>query len=299
MPRRLFVDLRERDVGGAVTPAMAFAGEPGEASFVAQPPASLQALAALRDPVVVLVHGYNVDRPDGARVLRSAMDLVNERFPGAGLHMAVLWPGDSFMGALGYPSEADDADDSGAELAKFIETWVSRKPPIHFVTHSLGARVALVAASRLLRNGPAWQLGRFCLMAAAVDRGCLVDDDAKRGYAAVTRACDRIGVLSSTQDAVLGLAYPLGDVGMYLGFSDTDRPGLALGSRGPWWPATVEPLLRSHIEHWPIDPALGIGHGGYMPPADGLPTELQARGCRAAADFLSGRGLAFPPANRA
>lgn len=298
MPRQLFVDLRERDVGGAVTPAMAFAGESGT-NYVAQPPASLQSLAALRDPTVVLVHGYNVNRPDGIKVLRSAMDLVIKRFPGAGLLMAVLWPGDSFVGALGYPSEADDADDSGAELAKFIETWLSRQMPLHFVTHSLGARVALVAANRLLRNRPAWPLGRFCLMAAAVDRGCLVDADAKRGYAAVTRACDRIGVLSSTQDAVLGLAYPLGDLGMYLGFSDTDRPGLALGSRGPWLPATVDPLLKSHIEHWPIDATLKIGHSMYMPPPGAVPDDDQARGCRAAADFLSGRALEFPPTNRA
>lgn len=298
MTKRILVNLRHLRRGGAVRPAEVLLADPrpGDDPHAPVSADALLTLRALRGPVVALVHGFNVDRNAGIAGLRGAMALVERRFE-AELLLAVLWPGDSWLGPVGYPSEADDADDSGVELAKFIGTWLKQRPVLHMVTHSLGARVAMSAVRRLLRESPPWPIGRLCLMAPAVDRDCLVDVDPVRGYAGITQVAERIGVLSSKQDWVLWGAYPAGDLGMWLGFGDTDRPGLALGYSGPLDAAGIDPLLRARIEHWPIADHHKVGHGDYLP--DGVPPVLpnrnEAAACRAAADFLAGRPLEFRP----
>src|ERR1019366_3507198 len=65
-----------------------------------------------------MVHGFNVNRPNGSAELQNLGRLLTSVADGAAV--AVLWPGGSMLGPVCYPFERNKADDTVVELAKFI-----------------------------------------------------------------------------------------------------------------------------------------------------------------------------------
>ena len=65
--------------------------------------------------------------------------------PQSVLFVAVLWPGDFWIPVVNYPFEGGDAKDSGRRVARFCNRRLGKARSFSFVTHSLGARVALEA----------------------------------------------------------------------------------------------------------------------------------------------------------
>lgn len=212
--------------------------------------------------VVFLVHGFNVSWESG----RDSLRWLGEELASAveGLVVAVTWPGDSGLGPLGYPWEGRDADDTGLALSKIIINHVAPGAEISFLTHSLGARVALDALARL--DADRWLLREVCVMAAAVDDTCF---NAEAIYASVAAQARRTTVLASTGDRVLQLAYPAGDLVQSWIYRWKDRAGRALGRRGP---RNADGRLTSpKVRHEQIPDPPPVGHGDYItsgPPND-------------------------------
>lgn len=214
------LEFRNQAVGGPVVPGVlrnpadGSSGHPAEASL------------ALAAHVVFLVHGYNVNRERGRVGLNHLADFLTE--PADGAIVAVLWPGDSFFGVLSYPFEGTDADDTATEFARFIKDVLRPGTRLSFVTHSLGARVGMGTLERLI--GQAYPVEQVCLMAAAIDDFSLA---APGEYRRATTASGRVAVLSSTEDKVLSLAYPAGDLIQSFIYFSRDEFGTALGYHGP------------------------------------------------------------------
>ncbi len=227
--------------------------------------------------ITFLIHGFDVNRPKGRDSLQRLASMLNGRVRGG--IVATLWPGDSFLRALSYSFEGHDADDTAENLTRFIVRYLQPAPRLSFVTHSLGARVAMGAISGLLEHGI--HIDQVCLMAPAIDGDSLADSAA---YRDATMYSKRVGVLHSRKDRVLSLAYPLGDLlQAFLFFRDS--PGLALGFNGP----------KEHDLPVPdnvIDVSLGhrnVRHGDYLPPAGGgRLNENQKSAAGYACDVLTG-----------
>lgn len=205
--------------------------------------------------VVFLVHGFNVSWESGRDSLRWLGEQLQPDVDG--LVVAVTWPGDSGLGPLGYPWEGRDADDTGLALAKVITAHVAPGTELSFATHSLGARVALEALSRL--EPDRWLLREVCVLAAAVDDTCFNREAIYAGVAAQAR---RTTVLASTGDRVLQLAYPAGDLVQSWLYHWKDRAGRALGRRGP---RNADGRLTSpKVRHEQIPDPPPVGHGDYI-----------------------------------
>jgi pimeloyl-ACP methyl ester carboxylesterase len=255
------LDLREREVGGAVTAGHLYLDDdtgPWDADGPALP--AFTALTRGRE-LVVLLHGYNNTRQQGwDSLVRFA------RFLEAGgvtaTMLAVLWPGDGWAKALTYPFEGRDADDSSESLLAWIRHNVDETARISLVAHSLGCRVAMRTARRLaeLETAGVPRLQRICLMAPAIDNDCLGRDGATC-YRLGTLGTDRLAVLASAQDRVLGLAYPLGDLLQTILYAG-ERWGCALGLTGA---VETKPDVLERIERTPLgDPRRHVDHGDYL-----------------------------------
>lgn len=205
--------------------------------------------------VLFLVHGFNVSWESGRDSLRQLGVALLPAFDG--LVIAVTWPGDSGLGPLGYPFEGRDADDTGLALATIIGTHVRDGAELSFVTHSLGARVALEACRRL--DPDRWLLREVCVTAAAVDDTCF---NAEALYSGVAAAARRTTVLASTGDRVLQLAYPAGDLVQSWLFRWKDTAGRALGRRGPR--NAGGRLTSPKVRHEQIPDPPPVGHGDYI-----------------------------------
>lgn len=199
--------------------------------------------------VLFATHGFNVSYAAGVRSMAS-LDAKLNLAPGF-LFVGVLWPGDYWLPVVNYPAEAADAVRCGRLLAKFANEHLRLAGALSFVSHSLGGRLVLEAVKNLDR--PAREV---CLLAAAVDDDCLRSQyDAARGNA------QRINVLASTQDLVLRLAYPAGDLASDVVLGDDDSPWRkALGYHGP------RPEALDGVAHAQISASDGYGHGDYLPP---------------------------------
>ena len=255
------LDLRERDVGGAVAPGHLYLAA-DEGPLDAEGPALAAFTARTRGTeLVVLLHGYNVTRSEGwASLVRFAW-FLEAGGVGATI-LCVLWPGDGWAKALTYPFEGRDADDSSDSLVTWIRAHVDQTARISLVAHSLGCRVAMRTAQQLAESSGSGvpRLEAICLMAPAIDNDCLGRDGATC-YRLGTLATDRLAVLASEQDRVLQLAYPLGDLSQTLLFAG-ERWGRALGRTGP---VERRPDVVARIERIPLaDPAQGIDHGDYL-----------------------------------
>ena len=193
-------------------------------------------------------------------------------------YVAVLWPGDHWLGAASYPFEGKDADDSAAALATCISDIVALDSELSFVSHSLGARVVLETVKRLQAR---YTIGQVCLMAAAVDDTCTAHP---RFYLRAVQRTERVAVLASKADRVLGMAYPLGDLLQGVIFVGTDDAGLALGYHGPR--RTRKHGIPSQVYHEQIPDDRGSDHGDYLP--ERMATRNQKSAMGFAGDVLRG-----------
>lgn len=245
----VYMTLRQQPVAGGVKNPSFLEGSAGATLQLKElPEQNLVARAAGRD-ILFAAHGFNVNFRDGARSLGRLDEML--QLPPSAFYVGVLWPGDFWVPVVNYPFEGSDAKDSGRRIAEFCNRRLGDARSISFVTHSLGARVALEAVTNLNRKARA-----VCLMAAAVDDNCLTSE-----YATAFANAEVISVLASRMDRVLRLAYPLGDpIADILNLGQSPFRG-ALGRKGPPQPigATVPP--------WQIPDNDGYDHGDYLPPS--------------------------------
>jgi len=212
--------------------------------------------------LTVLLHGYNNGLEEGREKLVRFIGFLEQK-GSMDLMLAVLWPGDSWAGAVSYPSESHDADDSADNLLTWLVLHVHESARVAFVGHSLGCRVVMRAAQRMARDVSVKKpiLDRICLMAAAIDSDSLGRDE-PTSYRDATTQADRIAVLSSQEDRVLQVAYRLGDsVQSWWPFSG-ERSVRALGRYGP---EGCSSEVLSKIESHMANPGRGIGHSDYLP----------------------------------
>jgi len=265
------LDFREKAVGGAVvSPTLYdehFRELPVEVQF------------ALRDfgQLTFLVHGFDNSRAEGREKMRFFAKQLREvqKLPGDHVLVAVLWPGDTFVGGAlwgllgkaGYAAQEGDADTTADALTQCIRTVLRPRVPMHFVAHSLGCRVTLETMRRLdlvqLRTGERLETGNVLLMAGAVDADAL----ARRSrYRAAVEGARRIAVLHSREDDAVNAWFKVGDVlaGIFDGWW-WERE--ALGAVGPK-PAGGDEVPRNvdarelryeHSDYLPTYPGLQVG----------------------------------------
>jgi hypothetical protein len=253
-----FVDLRDKNTGGAVLPARLV--YPAGADTAA----TLDMLS-IQSHIVFVLHGFNVDRIGGQIQLKAFTDGL--KIPGNPAFVAVTWPGDSFAGPASYPFEGNDADDSAHELAKFIDWAIPAGTKFSFISHSLGARVVMETIKRLSHD---YIIDQVCVMAAAIDDFGVSEPHVYR--AEVERAA-RVAVLASERDNVLRWAYPLGDFLQSFIFFWKDVSGSALGYHGPR--RAGDKAIPANVEHVQIPTLHGVDHPDYLFLKD--PTDLEKR----------------------
>ncbi len=250
------LDFRGANTGGAVTPGV----------LVTRPGLGTVHDLRAEAQVTFLLHGFNVNRAEGEAVLlRLAASLATVAADGV---VAVLWPGDHWTRAVSYPFEGQDADDSAAALAVYITQVAVLRPGtrLQFVTHSLGARVALETVKRLAPG--TYRVGQICLLAPAVDDFSVANPAQYRNEAG---RAERAAVLASRADLVLKLAYPAGDLLQRFIFFRKEQAGLALGYHGPRpKDANAVPV---QVHHRQIPDNREAGHGDYLPAV--MPTPEQ------------------------
>lgn len=256
---RLMLDFRAARVGGAVVNGRLFAVD-GRAQILH---AGALRADTIERSVVVLVHGFNVDRDNGVRSLGGLMQLLAPALQGT-LLIGVLWPGDSRARALSYSFEGNDADDTARRLAQWLATLICPTASLSFVAHSKGCRVVMRTIEHLAAAGQSRRIDQVCLLAAAIDRTSLTAPGPK-AFAAVTLQATRVTVLSSVSDRVLRFAYPAGDLLQGWVYAETDEPGLALGFKGPRHRREADPAARARVHGEPIPEAAGVDHGDYLP----------------------------------
>ena len=270
------VDFRAAGEGGAVVPGFLVTGRLHDVTLGTKDQLQTET------KVTFLLHGFNVDRVDGRRMLLQLAGILETSIEGA--IVAVLWPGDHWARAASFPLEGRDADDTAAELHKFMLLNLLARPTVSFLTHSLGARVALNTIDRV--GGTAAQRDRFevdqvCLMAAAIDDYSLADRDV---YQTATDEANRVAVLASKKDRVLKFAYPAGDLLQAFKFWEEDF-GLALGYHGPrdHGKDPVPPNVRGKS----IAKDRVSRHADYLP--DGKLNDNQTSAIAFATDVLQGK----------
>lgn len=201
--------------------------------------------------VVLATHGFNVNQSSGIASL-SAWERLYTLPPDA-IYIGVLWPGDALLlRVIDYPVEAGVANQSGALLARFLESYGSSAAAYSFVSHSLGARVVLETVAGLSRIQPK----NLILMASAIEDDCLQGE-----FRDAAQQAERVTVVASEQDEVLHLAYPAGNFVSNL--LRTQLPNLrpALGRDGPQLPAPANAQGRT----WQAPDTWRLGHLNYLP----------------------------------
>ena len=220
--------------------------------------------------IVVLLHGFNVNYKDGSKSLLKLTTLLPSAKNSAVI--AVLWPGDHWSGPLSYSFEGRDADDTASELVRYLGDVTRPDASVAFVAHSLGCRVAMETAARLIAAGRDPQ--QICLLAAAIDDYSLASTEA---YLAATNGSARVAVLSSKKDNVLRFAYPAGDLFQAFIFAD-DFAGLALGYHGPRpHKASGSPVPKNVLDkRIPKSRRPPVGHSDYLPGTKSVSDEQRA-----------------------
>ena len=211
--------------------------------------------------LLIGVHGFNVDQADGVDHMQQWERLLE--LGGAAVFLGGLWPGDSaWLGALEYAFAAKTAMRSGDALAAFINANLTQAASISFVSHSLGARVALRAIQQLASS---FTVRRLVMMAPAVDDDCLTGE-----FAAAAKRVGDISVLASNCDQVLKLAFPLGNP--ISGIIAEGHPfwHAALGREGP---ATL-PVPNNVEAGWKLPDGWKVDHSDYLPPRTPFPAGL-------------------------
>jgi hypothetical protein len=267
-----FISARTADAGGDVRPQIDGAQ-----------------LSLRSSRLIILIHGYNVNRPNSEKGFNAFGQLLQNRgvpeLSVLGQVIGLLWPGDEnivLIGGLFYSAKMGAARDSGAVLAKFL---LGLRGPndsplqVIIVAHSLGNRVSLEMLTDLLaQSNRTWgRMEGHCLMAAAVMVG-MVDSGGRLSAAARSL---RTRTLYSEADKVLHWAFPPGETMAGEGFFPQ-----AVGRFG-----NPVPVWNDRFDLQPYD------HSNYFP---GLPTSggIDDRSAQLAAQFI---GAAVPttlPANQ-
>ena len=269
------LDFRLDDRGGPVVPGILIDTLDG-----ASGQAAIRRLAQV-EQVVFLVHGFNVTRPRGrASLLKLAGLLPAARSQAV---VGVLWPGDSWARAASYSFEGRDADDTAAQLVRFLGDIFPRGATVSFAAHSLGCRVVLETV-RALDAG--FAVDQVALMAGAVDDYSLAWS---RAYRAAVQRAKRVAVLASRCDDVLRLAYPIGDLLQAFLFFWRDEPGLALGYHGPRPVREPRQEVPDDVLPKQIDTASRVNHGDYLPSAKGPTNKKQLAAAAWLDEVLSGK----------
>jgi len=253
------LDFRGANVGGAVVP--------GRILQVAGLQLGTEDDLRRELKITFLLHGFNVNRDEGRASLLKLASLLPAAANGA--IVAVLWPGDHWVGAINYPFEGNDADDSAMEMARYIDRVVMPGAELYFVSHSLGARVVMGAVNRLI--GDRYLIRQICLMAAAIDDFSLAKPDE---YRLATVGAERVAVLASRKDLVLKFAYTVGDFLQAFFFFWKDEVGLALGYHGPR--PSGDSLIPNQVYYVQIPDGKDSGHGDYIPSDSPSPNQRSA-----------------------
>jgi esterase/lipase superfamily enzyme len=255
-----FLTFREagRNKGGAVMGARLSQISVGSPARDVEP-AAFRTISADAH-VVFLIHGFNVSLARAGQIYANTVPML----PGIGTEaivVGVTWPGDSKLGFLSFPLEGRDADDTARRFHNFIRIYVADSAELSFVTHSLGARVAMETASHV-RQHLRHEVNQVCLTAAAIDRDSLSNT---RKYKDVVMDTARVAVLSSKKDRVLKYAYPVGDFleRLLLPRKKSD-PSLALGRAGPLHYEDLSRNLKSRIYPTQIPKSRKARHGDYF-----------------------------------
>jgi len=251
-----FLNCRSAAVGGDVGPVHV---SDGVSTYLTFP----QLLSSIRGRHVLIgIHGFNVNQADGIDHLQEWYKLLS--LDASGLFIGGLWPGDStWLGALEYAFAAKAAMGSGDALAGFINANLTQALSISFVSHSLGARVALRAIQQLASS---FTVKRLLMMAPAVDDDCLTDE-----FAAPAKRIGEISILASECDEVLKLAFPLGNP--ISGIFAEGHPywHAALGREGP----SALPTPNNIQGGWLLPNSWAVDHGDYLPPRTPFPSGYQ------------------------
>lgn len=204
--------------------------------------------------LVLLTHGFNVNRSDGKLALARWSALMP--LSADCLCVGVLWPGDArLLHVLDYPFEGSEALAAGKLLARFVDTHARMAASVSLVSHSLGARVVLQALADM-------QGGVRCLVLMA---GAIEDDCLSREYWRAAPKAQAIHVLASQQDWVLAGAFPAGNVVAEILMHGHPYARRALGRDGPADAAAVTP--RPMV--WELPAGWDYGHLDYLPRSAG------------------------------
>lgn len=253
-----FLDVRGRNSGGPVLPGR-LVTLPGVASGTEDD-------LRRETRIIFLIHGFNVNRPNGQAALKQLSGLLARSADAA--HVAVTWPGDSWARAVGYPLEGNDADDSARELVRFIDRVLQDGAQLSFVSHSMGGRVVMETIKRL---PPArFAVSQACVMAAAIDDFSLAW---RKAYLGAVEHSGRVTVLASHSDRVLRFAYPAGDFLQSFLFFWKDVAGRALGLKGPRGKDVPVP---GNVLHEQIPDSAKVDHGDYISAKPAGPKHLAA-----------------------
>lgn len=264
------LDFRDANQGGAVVPGRIIRRQPLSGRLGTEN--DLRAESS----ITFLLHGYNISRPAG----QDSLLRLAERLPSLsqGGVVAVLWPGDHWTRAMSYPFEGRDADDSAAELFRYIELVITRSTPLSFVSHSLGARVAMETVKKLIGKG--YSVRQVCLMAPAIDDSSLADPAVYRPAVGTT---ERVAVLASRKDTVLKLAYPAGDILQAFALFWKEKIDLALGYHGPR-NSRQHAIPADRVYSEQIADGREANHGHYIPGDHSTPVQ-EMTNQRSAAKF--------------
>jgi esterase/lipase superfamily enzyme len=247
----IYLSFRTSNVGGSVASPQVLRGDGTVRPIKLTADKDLSKLG--RDcygkRVLFGVHGFNVHLGEGARamgLLQAALaPTANEVFIG------ILWPGDYWVPAVNYPFEGDTAIKCGKLLAACCNQWLVGAQSISFASHSLGARLVLETIKNLNRAASE----SVCLTAAAINRDCLTTE-----YAAAARKSSAISLLASHNDAVLKIAFQVGDPISNILHDDHRFFQKALGYDGP----PLEEPTRAAFP-WQVPDGDDYGHGDYLP----------------------------------
>ena len=168
-----------------------------------------------RAAILILIHGYNVS-VNGARNVYKAFVNALERGAGSALAIPVyefMWPGDELnrlQSTASYAGKIDVALEAGARLGDYLAALHGPNAgpiDVHVVAHSLGNRVLLAMLQRVAQE-PLVLVRSVTMMAAAVPVEQVVFPQV------FFKAClvpDRLVVLHSIADWILGLVFPAGE----------------------------------------------------------------------------------------
>ena len=204
--------------------------------------------AATNKHVAIFVHGFNnpMENVLGAYwgLVQKMKDTGVTGPSGYGLVIGFAWPGQ--QSGLGFFPARLTAKKSAPFLIALINSLRAVAHTVDVETHSLGARVALVA----LANPKKVFVDNLLLTAPAIDHNLLEPD---QDFHTALESCNRCFVYHSGQDPVLKAPYLIGDV--------ADGIRKALGLKGPRnRKITLEKCLNTYV----VDCTARVdSHGGY------------------------------------